>query len=167
MAIRYPNITGANTAENIQQIRAWLYQLTDTLNIELLQDRDEKKEISKEEVTDQIVGMSRVVIDNVDWTVRVWKNGTVECYGKETKTVTINAGETSTFCPIRKLPITFKRKPMCFINAQPSQTGYGNSRIEYGGTTTTTDTPPFKLVNTGSASQTSLQYEINYFVIGG
>lgn len=153
MAIRYPNITGTNSSEQIQQIRAWLFQLTDILN--------------NQQPTDYIVGSSKLVNDGVEWTIRTWISGRVECYGKETKTLAINSGETSITLPVKKLPITFKQIPTCFINAQPKKAGNGNARVEYGGTCTTTETPPIKMVNTGATSSASLEYEINYLVIGG
>ncbi len=108
MNLRYPNITGHTTAEQVNQLRGYLYQLVEELNLFLLTASAsgggktydvQGEEISFFELKSLIVSATEELASKIDsklsgikdlvseagslegWTYRKWESGTAEIFG--------------------------------------------------------------------------------------
>lgn len=164
--IRYPNLTG-NPSQQLQQLKSYLYQLADQMNMALRDIEQESQATTGERITlvDTVVAQGKSGI----WTYRKWSSGLAECWGRATFTADVTsqwgglyisgaASDRITY------PFTFTAIP----TEQATVRGNGWAAWLYAnaanGVNTAAQTAAYQIVR--GASATGVTYYIDYFVSG-
>lgn len=172
MDLRYPQINSPSDAQNIQQIRTFLYQLVDTLNYRF-GNLDAKNTQTTEQniglsidAGDKVIGITSKEVWGVNWTIRKWQSGYIECFGRTTLNGSIANGSSTVTIPQQDFPITYNSAPICIITASPIDTGYCNTVVKYSSSASKESTQLAYIEATNSTDVATLDFDITYYVFG-
>lgn len=169
MDLRYPQINSPSDAQNIQQIRTFLYQLVDTLNYKFNDVQiqgNNSQELGLESYADLVVNNYLTKTEGIEWTIRIWESGIKECFGRTTLKGGIGSGSSRIDIPQQDFPITYNSAPICIITASPIDTGYCNTVVKYSSSASKESTQLAYIEATNSTDVATLDFDITYYVFG-
>ena len=120
---RLPNINGINDTERIAQIRSYLFQLAEQLQLAFneIPSENELDSHNKEvaPIDKHLMSRGSVTKYGVKWYYRKWYDGTAECWASRTINIDVTAQWGSMYSgavPATTLPFTFYETPVCHIS---------------------------------------------------